>query len=80
MDIKQYSAEVIAAIESMSEEEFERLLLESGIENCPYENNEYANRFEIALPAEVLQGKYIIKKSIYFYDNKYNFFDYEMVA
>jgi len=36
MDIKKYGEEVIAHIDAMSDEEFNKLLEEAGLEECPY--------------------------------------------
>lgn len=39
MDIKTYFSEVREKIEKLSDEEFDQLLLESGLEKCPYEED-----------------------------------------
>lgn len=38
MNIKQYSKDVCEYIDNLTDEEFDELLLGSGIENCPYED------------------------------------------
>jgi deoxycytidylate deaminase len=40
MDIKKYGKEVIEYIKSLSDEEFSQLLIEAGIEKCPYEKTD----------------------------------------
>jgi hypothetical protein len=39
MDSKRYFEEVSQKINNMSDEEFDQLLLESGLEKCPYEED-----------------------------------------
>lgn len=38
MDVKEYFREFNKKIDSMSGEEFDKMLKEAGIENCPYED------------------------------------------
>lgn len=41
MDMDKYFDELDKAIEDMTDEEFEELLIKSGIENCPMEDEEH---------------------------------------
>lgn len=38
IDKKEYFDSVLNFIDNLSDEEFDKLLIESGIEECPYEN------------------------------------------
>ncbi|QOS99831.1 hypothetical protein JNUCC42_03415 [Brevibacterium sp. JNUCC-42] len=40
MDIKEYSKIILERLDSMDDEEFKQLLLDAGIERCPYEEAE----------------------------------------
>ena len=39
MDIEIYSKKVLDYIDSLSDEEFDEMLLRAGIENCPFEDD-----------------------------------------
>ncbi len=39
--MKSYFDEVFEILDNMSDEDFDKLLIESGIENCPYEPQQF---------------------------------------
>ena len=53
MEIKKYFEEVRQSLEKLTDEEFEQLLIDSGIEKCPYmdevimENLEYSKQASV---------------------------------
>lgn len=49
MDIKQYSKEVMQSIDSLTDEQFDKLLIEAGIEKCPLEKIEIPSSFSFTI-------------------------------
>ncbi|MFD2368520.1 hypothetical protein ACFSO0_00610 [Brevibacillus sp. GCM10020057] len=40
MDIKKYTKQILDRLDSMNDEEFDQLLLDAGIEKCPFEESD----------------------------------------
>jgi hypothetical protein len=62
MDSKKYFKEVAQKINNMSDEEFDQLLVDSGIEKCPYEEDSLSltrgiiNGLLISIPIWIVVG------------------------
>ena len=72
MDIKQYSQKVIKFIDNLTDEEFDQLLINTGIEECPFEDEIMTDTISMSL-----KGTYK-RLGTYSCDNRSNNFDIDL--
>ena len=63
--MKSYFDEVFEILDNMSDEDFDKLLIESGIDNCPYEPQYFKIRMDYS---ENFSSSYLCK-NVYFKEN-----------
>lgn len=65
MDIKKYGEEVMARLDAMSDEEFNNMLNECGLEKCPYQIDMIALRMKSVYDKYPRTGEYDINPDVF---------------
>lgn len=79
MDIKEYSKSVCDFIDNLSDEEFDQILIESGLESCPFKDYEEIINISLEIPNSE-QWVYMKTDAYYINSQDNNFNQYNKVA
>lgn len=74
MDIKEYGKIVCDFLDQLNDEEFDNLLLRSGIEKCPIEKTykDYSSMLSETISSEEVVKKHLYHKTSSYLMSKYN--------
>ena len=70
MDIKQYSREVLELLDNLTDDEFDSLLLDAGLDKCPFENTETSLDLNLIFSMANLESGVYKKSALYAVRNK----------